>query len=105
MEEPDLAISMYKRAKRYEPMVRLVATYHPDLLTDTHLHLAKVISFMVVSDIMGIIAYISIGLWQELESEAQYRQAEHHFVEGGDWKAAVNMHRAKNMWDDAYRVR
>lgn len=42
MEEPDLAISMYKRAKRYEPMVRLVATYHPDLLTDTHLHLAKV---------------------------------------------------------------
>lgn len=44
MEEPDLAISMYKRAKRYEPMVRLVATYHPDLLTETHLHLAKVIS-------------------------------------------------------------
>ena len=42
MEEPDLAISMYKRAKRYEPMVKLVATYHPDLLTDTHLHLAKV---------------------------------------------------------------
>ena len=51
MEEPDLAISMYKRAKRYEPMVRLVATYHPDLLTDTHLHLAKV---------------ISVALWQEL---------------------------------------
>ena len=42
MEEPDLAISMYKRAKRYEPMVKLVATYHPDLLKDTHLHLAKV---------------------------------------------------------------
>ena len=41
---------------------------------------------------------------QELESESQYRQAEHHFVEGGDWKAAVSMHRAKNMWDDAYRV-
>ena len=41
---------------------------------------------------------------QELESEAQYRQAEQHFVDGGDWKAAVNMHRAKNMWDDAYRV-
>lgn len=41
---------------------------------------------------------------QELESEAQYRQAEQHFVDGGDWKAAVNMHRAKSMWDDAYRV-
>ena len=42
MEKPDSAISMYKKAKRYEPMVKLVATYHPDLLTDTHLHLAKV---------------------------------------------------------------
>ena len=42
MEEPDMAISMYKRAKRYEPMVKLVATHHPDLVTDTHLHLAKV---------------------------------------------------------------
>ena len=42
VEEPDLAISMYKKAKQYEPMVRLVAQFHEDLLTDTHLHLAKV---------------------------------------------------------------
>ena len=42
IEEPDLAISMYKRVKRYDPMVKLVAAYHPDLLTETHLHLAKV---------------------------------------------------------------
>ena len=41
---------------------------------------------------------------QELEAEGLHRQAEHHFVEGGDWKAAVNMYRAKSMWDDAYRV-
>ena len=41
---------------------------------------------------------------QELESEGQHRQAEHHFVEASDWKAAVNMYRAKNLWDDAYRV-
>lgn len=56
MEEPDLAISMYKRAKRYEPMVRLVATYHPDLLTDTHLHLAKV-------------HILHVSLWQECGSK------------------------------------
>ena len=42
IEEADMAISMYKRAKRYEAMVKLVATHHPDLLTETHLHLAKV---------------------------------------------------------------
>ncbi len=41
---------------------------------------------------------------QELETEGQHRQAEHHFVEAKDWKAAVNMYRAKNLWDDAYRV-
>ena len=27
---------------QYDPMVRLVAAYHSDLLVDTHLHLAKV---------------------------------------------------------------
>ena len=42
MEEPDLAIGMYKRAKQYDAMTRLVATYHGDLIDDTHLHLAKV---------------------------------------------------------------
>ena len=42
---------------------------------------------------------------QELESEGQYRQAEHHFVEAKDWKASINMYRTKNLWDDAYRVR
>lgn len=42
VEEPDLAISMYKKAKQYDPMVKLVARFHSDLLTDTHLHLAKV---------------------------------------------------------------
>ena len=42
VEEPDLAISMYKKAKQYDAMTRLVAVYHKDLLTDTHFHLAKV---------------------------------------------------------------
>ena len=42
VEEPDLAISMYKKAKQYEAMTRLVGIYHKDLLNDTHFHLAKV---------------------------------------------------------------
>jgi len=33
------------------------------------------------------------------------RQAEHHYVEGGDWKAAVNMYRSQDMWDESHRVR
>lgn len=41
---------------------------------------------------------------QELESENQLRQAEHHYVQAKDWKAAVNMYRNNESWDDAYRV-
>ena len=81
VDEPDLAITMYKKQRMYGDMIRLVKTHHENLLTDTHLHLAK-----------------------ELEGENNFRQAEHHYVEAGDWKGAVNMYRAQDMWDEAYRV-
>ena len=41
---------------------------------------------------------------QELEADGQLRQAEHHFLEAGDWKAGINMYRANDMWDESYRV-
>lgn len=81
VEEPDLAITMYKKQRMYADMVRLVKTYHKDLLQDTHLHLAK-----------------------ELEGEGNLRQAEQHFTEAGDWKSAINMYRTQDLWDEAYRV-
>lgn len=46
VQEPDLAISMYKKAKQYDAMTRLVGVYHKDLLNDTHFHLAKVSYFV-----------------------------------------------------------
>ncbi|EDV25844.1 uncharacterized protein TRIADDRAFT_24195 [Trichoplax adhaerens] len=81
INEQDLAISMYKEQHQYDDMVRLVEIYHPDLLHETHIHLAK-----------------------ELINGNQFRQAEHHFLEANDWKSAVNMYRSKDMWEDAYRV-
>lgn len=42
VDEPDLAITMYKKLKQYDHMIRLVKQFHPDLLFDTHIHLAKV---------------------------------------------------------------
>ncbi|XP_029847708.3 intraflagellar transport protein 172 homolog [Ixodes scapularis] len=81
IEEPDLAITMYKKWRQYDNMIRIVKDYHPDLLNDTHLHLAK-----------------------ELENEGNYRQAETHFLAAGDWKGAVNMYRTSNMWEEAYSV-
>ncbi|KAF7235879.1 hypothetical protein EYD10_17309 [Varanus komodoensis] len=81
VEEPDLAITMYKKGKMYDEMLRLLAKYHPDLLSDTHLHLGK-----------------------ELEADGHLQEAEYHYLEAKDWKAAVNMFRVNNMWDEAYRV-
>ncbi|KAK3767076.1 hypothetical protein RRG08_017951 [Elysia crispata] len=81
VEEPDLAITMYKKQRMYADMIRLVKAHHENLVNDTHLHLAK-----------------------ELDEEGNYRQAEHHYLEAGDWKAAVNMYRGQDLWDEAYRV-
>lgn len=79
--EPDLAINMYKNHKQYDQMIRLVSSHHKDLLVETHLFLAK-----------------------SLEGEGNLRQAEHHFIEGKDWKSAINMYCANNMYEEAYRV-
>uniref|UniRef100_A0A8C5J9F3 Intraflagellar transport protein 172 homolog n=1 Tax=Junco hyemalis TaxID=40217 RepID=A0A8C5J9F3_JUNHY len=81
VNEPDLAITMYKKCKMYDEMVCLVAKYHKDLLGDTHLHLGK-----------------------ELEAEGRLQEAEYHYLEAKDWKTTVNMYRMNDMWEEAYRV-
>ncbi|KAK7792281.1 hypothetical protein R5R35_013312 [Gryllus longicercus] len=79
--EPDAAISMYKKNRQYDQMMRLVSQYHPDLLQTTHLRLA-----------------------QEMEAEGNFKAAEQHFLNAEEWKSAINMYRAADMWEDAYRV-
>ncbi|NXP39291.1 IF172 protein, partial [Leiothrix lutea] len=81
VNEPDLAITMYKKCKMYDEMVSLVAKYHKDLLGDTHLHLGK-----------------------ELEAEGRLQEAEYHYLQAKDWKTTVNMYRVNDMWEEAYRV-
>lgn len=81
VNKPDMAISMYRKHKQYDHMMRLVGHYHPDLVSVTHNHLA-----------------------QELEAGKQYKLAEQHYILADDWKAAVNMYRVAEMWDEAYKV-
>ncbi|KAF7654055.1 hypothetical protein LDENG_00075250, partial [Lucifuga dentata] len=81
VKQPDLAITMYKKNRMFDDVIRLVAKHHPDLLAETHCHLAK-----------------------ELEAESRFSEAEYHFMEAEEWKAAVHMYRVSNMWEDAYRV-
>lgn len=38
----DLAITMYKKNRMFDDVIRLVANYHPEFLKETHVHLAKV---------------------------------------------------------------
>lgn len=81
INEPDMAISMYKKLEQYDLMIRLVEKYHKDLVETTHLHLAK-----------------------QLESKTKYKTAEIHYIAGGDWKSAVHMYGNVNLWEEAYRV-
>ncbi|XP_037068847.1 intraflagellar transport protein 172 homolog [Pollicipes pollicipes] len=81
VQEPDLAITMYKKQRQYDHMMRLVTEHHPELVNQTHVHLGG-----------------------ELENENNYKEAEKHYVAGGDWKAAVNMWRGLESWEDAFRV-
>ena len=102
---------------QFDNMIRLVAIHHEELLADTHIHLAKVqyctrcklfkVSRVLVALKRLICNCLTHALFttQELESEGQLRQAEHHFLEARDWKAAVNMYRNQDMWEEAYRVR
>eukprot|EP00755_Sulcionema_specki_P012297 Sspe_Gene.8302::Locus_2835_Transcript_1_1_Confidence_1.000_Length_5381::g.8302::m.8302/K19676/IFT172; intraflagellar transport protein 172 len=91
IKEHDLAIHMYKKAHKYDDMLRLVAQYRPEYLKRTHLTLA-----------------------QHFEKEGDYKSAEHHYIQAqtdtsdGEvqegWKAAVNMYRSAKLWEDAIRV-
>ncbi|XP_069580919.1 intraflagellar transport protein 172 homolog [Brachyistius frenatus] len=81
VKQPDLAITMYKKNRMFDDVIRLVAKHHNDLLMETHLHLAK-----------------------ELEAESRFSEAEYHFMEAEEWKAAVHMYRVNDMWEDAHRV-
>jgi len=81
VSEPDLAINMYKRHRKFDAMVRLVGQYRKELLKETHQYLG-----------------------QQLEMEGNFRDAEHYYVEAGEWLHAVNMYKQNDMWEEAIRV-
>ena len=60
VEEPDLAIQMYKKAGQFDNMIRLISKYRKNLLKDTHQAIA-----------------------QKFQQEGNLKMAEHHYVESG----------------------
>eukprot|EP00672_Neobodo_designis_P025471 CAMPEP_0174835280 /NCGR_PEP_ID=MMETSP1114-20130205/5324_1 /TAXON_ID=312471 /ORGANISM="Neobodo designis, Strain CCAP 1951/1" /LENGTH=1775 /DNA_ID=CAMNT_0016069225 /DNA_START=364 /DNA_END=5691 /DNA_ORIENTATION=+ len=82
VNEPDKAIVMYKKARDWANMIRVVQAFHPEnIVNKTRLNIAG-----------------------NLEKEKNYKQAEQYFVAGKDWNRAVNMYREAGMWDDVVRV-
>eukprot|EP00042_Codosiga_hollandica_P051782 m.643612 g.643612 ORF g.643612 m.643612 type:complete len:1752 (+) comp58351_c0_seq22:791-6046(+) len=81
VNEADLAINMYKKVKLYSDMIRLVEKHHPDLVAQTHAHVAQL-----------------------CERDKQYTQAEQHFIMAREHKLAIHMYVVQKMWEDAFRV-
>eukprot|EP00455_Lapot_gusevi_P039036 TRINITY_DN4373_c0_g1_i5.p1 TRINITY_DN4373_c0_g1~~TRINITY_DN4373_c0_g1_i5.p1 ORF type:complete len:818 (-),score=195.56 TRINITY_DN4373_c0_g1_i5:51-2441(-) len=81
VNEPLLAINMYKKNRQFDRMINLVAKYRKETLNETYLHLAR-----------------------QLEHENNFKQAEQYYLQSKDWKSAVTMYRENDMWDDALRI-
>mmetsp|Transcript_137045 Transcript_137045/g.238278 ORF Transcript_137045/g.238278 Transcript_137045/m.238278 type:complete len:1651 (-) Transcript_137045:230-5182(-) len=81
VNEPDLAIHMYKKGRKFDDMIRLVTVHRKELLQKTHQQLAS-----------------------KMESEGNLKAAEYHYAQAKEWKAACNMYREAGNWEDAIRV-
>jgi intraflagellar transport protein 172 len=72
---------MYKRARQYEAMLRLVGEHRREALGQAQRLVA-----------------------QSLAQEGCWRDAERLYCEAGEWKVAVQMYRGQEVWEDALRV-
>ena len=77
----DGAITMYKKLKQYDNMIRLVSIHRKEFLKRTHQMIASY-----------------------LESDKNYKLAEEHYILAGEWKTCVGMYRSVNMFEDCLRV-
>lgn len=81
VNEADLAITMHKKNRQYDDMIRLVKEYRKDHLVEAHTVLAH-----------------------QFEKEGNLKLAEKHFIAAGEWKSALTMYKDANMWEDTLRV-
>lgn len=50
------------------------------------------------------LAEAHVEVAQQLQEEGLLKEAEKHFVEGGQWKAAVQMWRGAGQWEGSLRL-
>ncbi len=81
INEIDSAIGMYKEKRIYDEVIRLVSVHRPESAKEIH-HL----------------------LAEQFSNEGALKNAEHHFVDAGEWLNAIHMYSSADMWEDAIRV-
>jgi intraflagellar transport protein 172 len=79
--EADHAINMYRKARQYDDMVRLVSQHRSNLLNETHHSLAH-----------------------QFETEGNFKSAEKHYLLAKMWQPVVKMYKDADMWEDVLRV-
>ncbi|CAB3377061.1 Hypothetical predicted protein [Cloeon dipterum] len=82
MGQAGRAVEMYREQKRYDEMCRVASTH---------------LSVEECKQLQQVVA-------SELQASKAWRASEKLLCTAGDWKAAVAMYRAQNMWEDALRV-
>lgn len=66
VNEPDLAIAMYKNKKMWSDMIKLVKTHRPDLAQEAHLVVARVRLAVRLSRILYIFAHTQILVFRNI---------------------------------------
>ncbi|GAB5360467.1 hypothetical protein AAMO2058_000630500 [Amorphochlora amoebiformis] len=80
--QADFAIDMYRRHRRFDEMLEIVAKYKPkEQLLEQHFNLAR-----------------------QLEKEAKFQMAEIHYLKADKLQAAVEMYKNQDRWEDALRL-
>jgi len=81
VNEPDLAINMYRKLGQQDHVFRLMGKHRKELLKEAHLQYA-----------------------QQLLTEGKTKEAEQHFIEAGEWKVAIDKYSKSGQWEDALRL-
>lgn len=81
--EPKIAIAMYKDAKQYDNMIRLVSKYSEENLKE---------------------AYIMIANLIKNEPNPNLKLAENHFIQANEWRQCALMYKQHGMYEEALKI-
>eukprot|EP00605_Chrysophyceae_sp_TOSAG23-4_P002142 GSChrysophyteH1.ASY1.ANO1.2369.1 assembled CDS len=98
-DQPQAAVEMHTKQGHWEIAHKLAMSY----MSEGEVGLLYINQAQRLES-MDLLKETHQFLAQTLEIEGSMRDAERHYIEAQEWHSAVNMYRANEMWDDAFRV-